>query len=261
MQRPVQGAVVPPYNRSSRQKTRSLFREMREGSRTFLPNHQPRIEIKMSTDVIRLPQRSEVLEADTWDLSRLFENDDQWESSFQEFEGMIAGYQEFQGTLGESAQKLKECLDFDSDVSRLAERLGNYAFLRSSEDQANSDYQRMVGRFQNVATRAGEAASYIRPEILAIDDEQLNTFLADDALELYRLSLERLTRYKPYTLGEKEEQLLAMQGEMAGTASKVFRQLHDSDLKFGEVTDEHGQSVELTSSTLSQFLISPDRNV
>ena len=37
--------------------------------------------------------------------------------------------------------------------------------------------------------------------------------------------LERLTRYKPYTLGEKEEQLLAMQGEMAGATSKIFRQL------------------------------------
>ena len=119
----------------------------------------------------------------------------------------------------------------------------------------------MMGRFQNIATRAGEASSYIRPEILAIDEAKLDAMLQEPELELYKLSLERLTRYKKYTLGEKEEQLLAMQGEMAGSTAKIFRQLHDSDLKFGNVENEKGETVELSPSTFSQFLISPDRNV
>ena len=133
--------------------------------------------------------------------------------------------------------------------------------MKTVENQADSTYQRMMGRFQNIATRAGEESSFIRPEILAIPDEQLDQFVSDPVLKLHALALERLTRYKPYTLGEKEEQLLAMQGEMAGATSKIFRQLHDSDLKFGNVTNEEGESVELSPSTLSQFLISPDREV
>ena len=76
------------------------------------------------------------------------------------------------------AATLKELLDYDSETDRLGERLGNYAYLRTTEDQSNSQYQRMLGRFQNVATRAGEAASYIRPEILAIPDEKMKTFMA-----------------------------------------------------------------------------------
>lgn len=213
------------------------------------------------SEVVRLPQRSEVKESDTWDLAKLFENDDAWEVGFQKFDAMISGYAPFQGTLSDSPAQLRACLDFDSELSQLAERLGSYAFLKSSEDQSNSDYQRMVGRYQNVATRAGEAGSYIRPEILAIDDDKLAAMLDDEALKLYKLSLERLTRYKKFTLGEKEEQLLAMQGEMAGATSKIFRQLHDSDMKFGDITNEKGETFELTTSTFSQFLISPDRNV
>ena len=85
--------------------------------------------------------------------------------------------------------------------------------------------------------------------------------MAEDCLSLYKLSLERLTRYKKYTLGEKEEQLLAMQGEMAGAAGRIFRQLNDADLKFGTLKDEDGQETELSNSTFSQFLISPDREV
>ena len=211
--------------------------------------------------VVRLPERSEVSEGDTWDLSKLFADDAGWEEAYTQFESLIPKFEKFKGRLAESPATLRELLDFDSEVDRLGERLGNYAFLRTTEDQANGDYQRMMGRFQNVATRAGEAASFIRPEILAIPDDQMKAYLESEELELYRLMLDRLTRYKPYTLGEKEEQLLAMQGEMAGATSKIFRQLHDSDLKFGTVENEEGQQVELSPSTLSQFLISPKREV
>ncbi len=211
--------------------------------------------------VIRLPERSEVKPEDTWDLSRLYDADEAWNASLEEFKKMYSGYEQFQGKLAESPETLAACLQFDSELERLGERLANYAYLKTTEDQSNSDYQKMVGQFQNAATRAGEAGSYIRPEILAIDDETMATFMEHPSLELYRLSLERLTRYKQYTLGEKEEQLLAMQGEMAGAASKIFRQLHDADLKFGDVENEKGETVELSSSTLSQFLVSPDRNV
>ncbi len=216
----------------------------------------------MSTaTVTRLPKRSEVNLEDTWDLSKLFPDNETWETAFNEFESQIGGYAKFKGTLASGAAELAACLQFDSHMDRLAERLGNYAFLRTAEDQTNSQYQRMMGRFQNVATRAGEAASFIRPEILAIPEETMEQFLNEPELELYRLMLERLARYKPYTLGEKEEQLLAMQGEMAGATSKIFRQLHDSDLKFGSVKNEKGEEIELSPSTFSQFLISPDREV
>ena len=214
-----------------------------------------------SATVVRLPERSEVKTEDTWDLSKLFADDAAWETTFDEFEAMIAGFEKFQGTLGNSAKELAACLEFDSSVDRVGERLGNYAYLKTTEDTTNSNYQRMMGRFQNVATRAGEAASFIRPEILAIKDETLTAMLEQPELQLYKLGLERLTRYKKFTLGEKEEQLLAMQGEMAGATSKIFRQLHDSDMKFGNVKNEKGETVELSPSTFSQFLISPDREV
>ena len=211
--------------------------------------------------VIRLPERSEVKESDTWDLTRLFADDAQWQTAFEEIEIQIQGYEKFRGTLGSSAESLAACLEFDSLVERAAERLGNYAYLKTVENQTDSTYQRMMGQFQNIATRAGEAASFIRPEILAIPDEQLTQFIESPSLQLFGLALERLTRYKKFTLGEKEEQLLAMQGEMAGATSKIFGQLHDADLKFGNVTNEKGESIELSPSTFSQFLISPDREV
>src|SRR5438552_1491411 len=116
-----------------------------------------------------LPRRSQVKKEDQWDLASLFKGDQQWEESFKQWERMIGGYEKYKGRLAESAGTLAELLRFDAEVERVGEKLGNYAFLKTCEDQANSDYQRMKGRFQHVATRAAEAASYIRPEIMEVE--------------------------------------------------------------------------------------------
>ena len=100
-------------------------------------------------DIQRLPTRAEVAESDTWDLSRLYPSDDDWENAFGQWESRLDGYEAFRGKLAESPTLLAECLAFDSELDRLGERLGNYAYLRTTEDQANSHYQRMIGRFQN----------------------------------------------------------------------------------------------------------------
>ncbi|NLF72705.1 MAG: oligoendopeptidase F [Candidatus Anammoximicrobium sp.] len=213
------------------------------------------------TKIKKLPARDEVNPADTWDLSSLFASDEAWEAAFGKWEGRIAGYQTFRGQLGNDPATLAACLKFDNDFDRAGEALGSYAHLKAAEDQANSRYQAMIARYQNVATRASQAASYIRPEILALSAAKMNGFLEAQELQPYRLLLQRILRFKKHTLGSKEEELLAMQGEMAQTASRVFRQLHDADLKFGLVTDERGEQVELGNATFLKLLQSPQRNV
>ena len=198
---------------------------------------------------------------DTWDLASLFADDAAWEEAFQRYERRIKGYEKFRGKLGTSAAVLAKCLEFDSQLDRRGERLGVYAFLRTAEDQTNSGHQRMLGRFQNAATRAVQAASFIRPELLALPADRLRKLMAHASLKAYRLLLERLVRFKPHTLGQREEELLAMQGEMAQVAARTFRQLHDADLKFGFITNEKGEKIELSNATFSQLLHSPKRSV
>ncbi len=211
--------------------------------------------------VRRLPPRQRVKVADTWDLGSLYTSDAAWQRDWKKLKQRIGGFAAFQGRLGESPATLAACLRFDSDFDRLAERLGTYAFLKTSEDQANSTYQRMLGQYQHVTTRAAEAASYVRPEILALPADQIQELMAAPELVPYRLMLQRLLRYQPHTLSQREEALLAMQNDMAQAANRAFRQLLDADLKFGIIENEAGERVELSNATFSQLLISPSRNV
>jgi oligoendopeptidase F len=152
-------------------------------------------------------------------------------------------------------------LRFDALVDRVGERLGTYAFLRTSEDQGDSAAQRMKGRFQHVAAKAAEAASWIRPELMTIAEGTIAEFSRSLELEEWKLALERILRYRPYTLGKKEEELLAMQGPMSEASNQIFRQLNDADLKFGTLKDEKGQAIELGHSSFMAFLHSPKRAV
>jgi oligoendopeptidase F len=75
------------------------------------------------------------------------------------------------------------------------------------------------------------------------------------------LALERILRYRPHTLGKKEEHLLAMQGQMSEAPNQAFRQLNDADLKWGLIRNAKGEKVELGHSSFSAFLHSPARRV
>ena len=201
-----------------------------------------------------LPKRTDVREGDTWDLRSLFASDTEWDEALLKWEKRIPLFRDYVGTLGESVEKLAQCLIFDLEIDREADRLGTYAHLRMSEDTAATPAQRMMGRFQHAATKAGELSSFLQPEIMAIQASVLEEWLEEPVLQPFRLMLQRVVRNRPHVLSEPEERILAMQGTFAGTAGKVFRQLTDADMKFGTIADGKGNELELSNATFTTLL-------
>jgi oligoendopeptidase F len=208
-----------------------------------------------------LPTRDQVPPSDTWDLSSLYSDVAAWDRDLSALQQRIPEFESYRGRLTESPEVLLQFLEFDTATDRLSERVGTYAFLRTTEDQANSDAQAMYARYQSVAVKLASAASFARPELLAMPADKMQQWLEDKRLASFRRVLEQIVRYRPHTLGDKEEQLLAMQGEMAQAANNAFRQLLDADLKFGLITDSRGRQQELTNANFIQLLHEPDRTV
>ncbi len=209
----------------------------------------------------KTPTRDTVKIEDTWDLTLIFTSDEGWEGGYKELEGMIPTFESFRGTLGDSAAQILRCYEFEASFEKLAERLGVYAYLKSTEDVSDGTYQGMIARYTYLATLANGNASFIAPEMQAIPEETLRSYMDDPILAPYRFQLEKLVRYRPHILSEKEERLLAMQGEVAGSASTIFGQLNDADMTFGFVEDENGDEVELTQGSFRSLLESPERSV
>ena len=207
-----------------------------------------------------LIERKDVKIEDTWDLTLLYKNDEEFEKDFKAMEEFSKEVSKFKGNLSKSAAELKNILDSIMNASIILDKLGSYAFLKQTEDLTNNDSNIKVARFSKLASEFSANLSYFDPELMSIDDEKMNTFLKDEVLKDYLIYLRNILKYKPHTLSEKEERILALQGELASTASNVFDTLNDADLNFGEL-EHNGEKTTLTHATFSSFQESQDREL
>jgi oligoendopeptidase F len=198
---------------------------------------------------------------DTWDLDTLYAAGETWQADFQSLESQIQQYASFQGTLGESADKLKACLEFDMAFSRTLEKIHTFAHLRNDEDKTNNLHQGNYEKVTRLLTQYQQARSFINSEIMEIPEATMQGFLDHPDLELYRLYLERQLRYRKHTLSKKEEALLAASLEIARAPQNAFGMLDNADLKLGTVKDEEGREIAITHGNLQSLLQKQDRRV
>ena len=206
----------------------------------------------------RIPARSEVAAADTWDLSVLYPEPSDWLADFTRLQEQYPGYAEFKGRIGQSAADLHRCLEFDKDLSLRVERLGHYASLRMSEDSSDAANLKRSAELDNLLTKVAEASSFISPEIQAITDETFDAFLADPLLADWGICLRKIRRLRPHTLSEPEERLLALGASVIHGHHETFSQLTNVDMKFGMLADEKGVERPLSQSSFSSFLVKAD---
>ena len=209
-----------------------------------------------------LPTRKDVPVEYTWRLEDIFATDEQWEQEFQQIQALLPKFSEYKGRLGESAQMLYEALQYRDHVFMRLGKLYAYAHMRHDEDTANSLYQGLETRAEGLYAEAGQATAFIVPEILAMDEDVLRTFLQQyEPLRLYAHELDEMNRQRPHVLSEKEEALLAQAAEVMNASSNTFGALNNADLRFPTITDENGEEVEVTHGRYTRFLESEDRRV
>ncbi|CAM4340463.1 oligoendopeptidase F [Paenibacillus typhae] len=208
----------------------------------------------------QLLKRSEVPAENRWKLEDMFASQEQWDKEYNEAKALIKKASAFQGKL-DSAEELKACFELDDELSQLTERLYVYAHMRQDEDTAAPTYQALTQKAKKLSVEAGEALSFVTPEILSLPVEKLDQFIADPTLSAYTFTLTEMKREKAHVLSKAEEALLAQVGNISQAPQNIFGMLNNADLKFPKIKNEEGKEVELTHGSYIQFLESPDREV
>lgn len=206
-------------------------------------------------------QRSEQDPALQWRLTDIFESEAAWEQALAGAQQDVAALAAYRGRLGESADTLLEVLRRRSEAEQLLTRAYSYAHLHQDTDNGSAAYQGMTDRAMQAIIAAQTAASFIEPEILAIDPDTLRAWAGEPRFAAFRFYLEDLDRQRAHMLSAEEERILAMAEEPLGGAENAFTMLSDVDLDFGFVTDASGRQVKLTHSTYGLLMESPDRRV
>ena len=213
-------------------------------------------------EIKKIPQRSEIALEDTWATEDMYASDEAWEAEL----ATVAGDQEravsFAGKLGQSAQDLYDYLYEGEKVSEKISLLANYCMRKADEDTRNSKYQGMVGKFYSVMVAFSAACSFDTPEIMAISDETLEKFYAEQPkLERYRRYLTNMRRRKEHTLSPAEEKLLAAAGEMASAPDDIYGMFADADISFQDAVDSKGNAHPLRQGTFVSYESSSDREL
>ena len=211
-------------------------------------------------DQKRIPERSELAPQDTWALEDLYASDALWYEELGQLKALTAEQAGYEGRLGESAATLLEFGQKTEQVLDLLSRLMEYAGRKNDEDTRVAKYQEMFGEAMSAYVALGAATAFVTPELLAIPEEALHCFYAEEpGLERYRRYIFNIRRHAAHILSPAEERLLALSGETAQCPEDTYSKFADADLKFPDAVDKYGNSHPLSQGTYTGYLQGEDR--
>jgi oligoendopeptidase F len=119
--------------------------------------------------------------------------------------------------------------------------------------QMQQEMSQVYNQFQSVT-------SFMRPEILAIGRERIDTYLAaEPRLRQYGMYFDNILRAAPHTLSPAEEKVLARMGALGDTGGTIQSVFRSADMPFPEITLAAGEKVRLDASGYEKYRASPNK--
>ena len=206
--------------------------------------------------------RDQIEDKYKWDLTHLFQSDDDWQAGKTELEGMIGEIGKFKGTLASSADQLYNCLELTSDVWKKYSLLSGYASKLSDQDTRESGPMGMTQEIGQIGTKLSAAGAYIDPEILAIETKTIEKFMKDKPeLENYSHYIDDIQRLKPHTRSAEIEEVISQAGLMSGTPYDVYGIFKNADMPRPEVELAEDKMVRLDDAAYTLHRAGDDRDL
>lgn len=210
----------------------------------------------------KLPTRTEVPLAMTWNLTTIFKDDDAWQAAYDDLEDRLAGADILAENAGASAANLLVALKYGLGLMRDLERIYVYASMKSDQDTNNNFYQGLAVKAGALAAKVSAAIAFFDPLVLSLPAEKLTAYFeAEPELQAYQHYFDSILTQRGHLLSSDEERLLAAASDVFGASERTFGILDNADIKFGTVIDDAGDEVQLSNGVYSQLLESPIRKV
>lgn len=196
-----------------------------------------------------------------WDLTELYPDWTAWEAARKASLDALPRLAAYKGTLGTSADAMAKALVDISDVSKDAVRVYIFAHLNADADVRVSKNQERVGQASDLLTALGEAVSWQSPELLALDEAKVESFIAANKVlsDRFAFPLRNTLRNADHVLDAQGESLLASAGAPLEGPEGIRTQLTASDMPRPTVTLSDGKEVRLDDQGYSLNRDNPNR--
>ncbi len=210
----------------------------------------------------KVPERSDIELRYRWATERVYPNKEAWEADVARIEKDIEKLATYRGTLSKGPDALLAFLKFRDEVAPRFEKAFVYTSLIADEDTRKSEPQGMKDRMRGLAVKYGQATAWVDPEITSIPWETLDDWMKHNAeLAVYRHAFENLFRQRKHILSPREEELIALGGQVEAVPYTTYNLLANADIKFPTIEDADGKKLELSDSAFYVLMRSPKRSV
>ena len=207
-------------------------------------------------------ERVDIEEKYKWDLTDMYASTDEWEADILKYNALLPEIESYRGRLGNDGKTLLAAIQKMEEIEMLISDIFVYAGLKSYEDMRVGENSANFSQARTLSTKYNEATSYMRPELLAIPPQKLAGMISSTkGLDIYRHFIDEQLRMKDYTLSEAEEKILASASDALGKFSNVYGAFNNADIRYGDIVDAEGNTVELTKARYAAFMSSTDRRV
>lgn len=206
--------------------------------------------------------RAEIEKKHLWTIDEMYPTQEAFDSQFGAAKELMQLLEGYKGRVLESQESLKGVLQTGEKLNRLVSNLFTFSHMKKDEDNTIAFNQSQFDKAMSLSVEVESISSFIEPELLLGEQEAvLDLLKGDDFLMQYAFHFNKLFRQKAHKLTEKEEKILAMNGEVSAAPQLIFSMLNNADLKFPVIQDEEGKDVELTKGNFIPFLQSKDQKV
>ena len=207
-----------------------------------------------------VPTREQVPIEATWNHESVFPSFEAWREEYQDVVSLIGEIEAFKGGLSDSPARLAQWFDFNASLARRVWTLYMYPVMWQACDGNHEEIKGMVGQAQGLAGQYVSAASFENPELLAMDEGTLTSWIEEQAeLKVYRQSIDDLLRTKKHVLSTEVEAVLGLLSDPLGRIEGIRGALTDMDMTFAAAVDSAGAELPLVQSTRDKLLSSSDR--
>lgn len=204
--------------------------------------------------------RSEIDDKYKWDLSRIFIDDQEATNAIERIKQIQSELLSYKGKIMRSGDNLYSFLKLYDNAMMLLEEVEVYFIYGMYKmDSTNSKNQKNRGLVENLVNCFYNSISFVNNEIINGDYNKL--IKENKCLIEYQFYLENITRYKPYILSEKEENLLSHMNKIMSAGVRTYDNMLYTDANYGKIKDDTGKYVYLNNSNYSKLMYSDNRLV
>jgi oligoendopeptidase F len=203
--------------------------------------------------------RSDVPVTEKWNLDDIYSDISKWEADLKKVEEMAVKLKEFDGNIHD-AKSLYQFLKLNEELSYTFNHVYAYCMLKVDEDTRETSSQALLDRAKSLNVKVSAATSFFMPYLLSLDETTLKGYIvAEEGLKYFEEDLLESFRYKAHVLSKEQEEVLSQLGEALSAPSNTYGMINNADIKFGEVTGEDGEMVELTRGMYAKLIEDEDR--